>query len=86
MTTVTKKQMEDAFRDAVKDTSTCSVGKLLDSVDEDLSKMLKSKIADEVHYSAAVIVRVLKSLGLGTISPDMMNKHRKGLCRCVPTK
>lgn len=74
--------LEAAFTAAVKDDNRCNLGRLLDSVEEDVKAVLTAKIADDLHYSSATIARVLKALDFPAVSPETISKHRKGLCRC----
>lgn len=74
--------VEEAFREAVVEDNRCSFGRLLDSVDADVRVVVEAKVADDLHYSAATISRVLKGLGFPPISAEMITKHRRGNCRC----
>lgn len=80
--TLTRKTVEDAFEAAVQEDSLCSLGRLLKGVDDDVRKVIESKVADDLHYSAATISRVLKGLGFPVVSSEMITKHRRGNCRC----
>lgn len=75
-----KAEIEAAFADAVKDNSKCKVGRIV--ADSEYGDVIEAKIEDDLHYSAAVISRVLKGLGYGPLSSEAINKHRKGACRC----
>lgn len=80
--TLTRKTVEDAFEAAVQEDSLCSLGRLLKGVDDDVRKVIESKVADDLHYSAATISRVLKGLGFPVVYSEMITKHRRGNCRC----
>lgn len=78
----TKEAVEAAFAEAVKEDTLCPVGKVLVDAGPEVRKVLEQKLADNLHYSTRLIVRVLKGLGYPPISPDSMNRHRKNECRC----
>ena len=81
--TPTKKTVEEAFEAAVKEDNLCNLGKVLAGVEADIRRVIESKVADDLHYSAATISRVLKGLGYPPVSSETISKHRKGACRCV---
>lgn len=76
-----KEDVEAAFEEAVKKDRYCGIGKVI--AEHEHGEVIRAKVEDEVHYSAAVISRVLKSLGVGVVSSNLINTHRKGACRCV---
>lgn len=75
-------EIEAAFAAATEDKDLCNVAKMLRDVEPDVRKVIEAKIADEIHYSGAVISRVLKGLGLPPVSAEGVSKHRRGTCRC----
>lgn len=77
-----KNDVEAAFAEAVKEDRLCSLGRLLAETDPEIRKVIESKVADSLNYSAATIARVLKGLGFPVISSEMVTKHRRGSCRC----
>lgn len=80
--TLSRKAVEDAFEAAVQEDSLCSLGRLLKGAEPDVRKVIESKVADDLRYSAATISRVLKGLGFPIVSAEMITKHRRGNCRC----
>jgi hypothetical protein len=79
--TRSKAEIEAAFAEAVKDNSMCKVGRIV--AESENGDVIAAKIEDDLHYSAAVIARVLKGLGYGPLSSEAINKHRHGTCRCA---
>ena len=77
-----KQEIEKAFADAVQKDNLCPIGKVI--LQSEHGKIIGDKVADDLHYSAAVIARVLRGLGFPPISPESINRHRKGACRCAP--
>jgi len=81
-TTLTPKNVERAFEEAVSQDTRCSLGRMLDGCEPDVRKVIDTKVADDLHYSAATIARVLKGLGFPPVSAETITKHRRSLCRC----
>lgn len=75
-------EFEAAFAAAKKEDSRCAVGQLIET--HEAGSVIAAKIADEAAYANATISRVLKSLGI-VLSSELIGKHRRGNCRCVPT-
>lgn len=80
MSVYTAKDIENAFKEAVVADRYCSLGKII--AESEHGAIIAAKVDDNMHYSAAVIARVLKALDFPPLSPEMINKHRKGACRC----
>lgn len=76
-------QFEEAFAAAAVDDSMCVVGRLI--AEHEAGGVIRAKVDDSIHYSAATISRVLKQFSI-TLSHEAINKHRKGACRCLPDK
>lgn len=76
-----KAEVEQAFEDEMRQSNLCGLGKIMAEAGEN-GDVIREKVNDQVHYSAAVIARVLKRLGMGPISAQMIVTHRKGECRC----
>lgn len=79
--TVSREDMERAFEDAVAENRYCRLGNII--VNDPNGEVIGAKVADQVHYSAAVISRVLKKLGYPPISTHLIVDHRKGDCKCA---
>jgi hypothetical protein len=80
MSVYTKKDIEQAFEAAVQKDNLCPVGKII--AESEHGDVIAAKVADQLHYSAAVISRVLKNLDFPVTSSETIQKHRKGACRC----
>lgn len=76
---LTADDIESAFD---KEAAGCLVGKMLREQSEGNRAVLERKLAAVETYSSPTIVKVFKSLGLGSFSKDTITKHRKGECRC----
>lgn len=81
---LTAEEIEAAFAGGGKDTTRCTVGRIIH--EHPHGDVLAAKVDDVVHYSSATIIRVFKNLGLGSMSKDTMTKHRRGECRCYNGK
>lgn len=80
---LSKKEIEDAFAEAVKADNQCGLGKII--AESPHGAVIAEKVADQLHYPATTISRVLKVLGFPSVSTETINKHRKGACRCITT-
>lgn len=80
----TREEVERAFEDAVSENRYCSLGKVI--AESEHGDIIKSKVDDNLHYSAAVIARVLKRMGYPPISSVQISKHRQGVCKCVENR
>jgi len=78
--TSARAEIEAAFEAVRKQENLCSLGRVI--AEHEAGDVLASKVNDTLHYSAATVSRVLKGLGLPSISPETINHHRKGICRC----
>ncbi|MGH3502026.1 MAG: hypothetical protein ACRDQA_14255 [Nocardioidaceae bacterium] len=83
-TSVKAETMETAFAAAVVDKGYCRLAQLVRSIEDEKSRqVLTEKVEDDLHYSGAVVARVLKQLGFPAISTEAVTKHRRGNCRCL---
>lgn len=72
--------IEAAFANAaVKDIRYCGLGNVIHTHEH--GQIIAQKVNDAHLYSAKMISRVLKSLGM-QVSPDVIQRHRRGVCRC----
>lgn len=78
--TQTKAAVEKAFQDAVKDDQKCAFARYMD--ESEFGDVIRTKVADETHYSAAVIAKVLKGIGFPVVSAKAISAHRRNECRC----
>lgn len=83
MTKIDSKALEAAFTDASAKDQRCNFGRLLDTCEPDVRKVIEDKVKDDLHYSAALIARVLKGMGFPSVSSDAISAHRKSACRCM---
>ena len=72
-------EFEKAFANAVGDRIYCSVGKAI--FNHEAGAVIQAKIDDVETYSATMISKVLRTLGLN-FSADTISAHRKHECRC----
>lgn len=72
---ITEAEIEAAFAGAEK-AGLCRLGTILKE-----HPALEPRVMDVVRYDGSTVSRVLKGLGL-TVSRDVVNKHRRGLCAC----
>lgn len=79
--TMSREDLEQAFEEAVADKRYCSLGKII--ANDPNGEVIAAKVADNVHYSSAVIARVLKKLGYPPVSSVLITKHRQDACRCA---
>jgi len=82
-TKLTRQQVEAAFEEAARTDSMCKLGQLIR--DHEFGEVIAAKVADQARYSGTTVSRVLRGLDLGGFeppSPEVVNKHRKGTCRC----
>lgn len=77
---ITRRAIEEAFEAAVKKDNLCNLGKII--AESEHGSVIEEKVKDDLNYSGATISRVLKGLGFPPVSTEMVNKHRKGACRC----
>lgn len=77
----TRKQLEEAFAEAMKD-DRCPLGKILHESSKEVAEVIQEKVDDDLNYPGAMISRVLKATGFPVVSSEIINKHRKNLCRC----
>lgn len=76
----TTQDIDAAFTKAVEHKSLCSLGRKLE--ENENGPLLAERVADSVKYPAAVIARVFNYLGLGPLSYQQVNRHRRRECRC----
>lgn len=78
---VSQADMELAFEEAVAQNRYCSLGRII--AEDPNGPVIKAKVEDNLHYSSAVISRVLKKLNYPPVSADLITKHRNHGCRCA---
>lgn len=78
---ITKQAIESAFEAAMQPANTkCKIGALIEAHEH--GTVIGDRVDDVAHFSAATISKVLSGLGLGPVSPEVIQRHRKGDCRC----
>lgn len=77
---ITPSDIELAFAEA-QASKLCSVGKII--AEHEHGDFIAGKVNDVLTYSAPTVSRVLKGLGIGPLSTEAVQKHRKGTCRCM---
>lgn len=78
--TATRAALEAAFEAEKKKENMCPIGKII--TEHEAGDVIAAKVADALHYSATTIARVLKALDFPPVSTEVINKHRRGVCRC----